>query len=454
MAAMTDSEPMTDREPTIEDLAALIKRLALRAEVTAPDASSLAAESPSGDETPEEWVALRTVSVDEFVGVDEPGAGSVLGPPGAPLIGEGGNVMVYGDYGVGKTTLVDDLGFHVAAGDPWLGIPVPKPRRVLIIENESPRAHYRKKLGRKKAAWKGSPLDDRLRIYDHPWGRFSFADPEQSRLLAAEIAHHGIDVVIVGPLTSVGFDKPGTIPETREFGLLVDKVRDLSGRPVVFVLVHHENARGKVSGAWGGVGEALLHVTAQGRGKLRLYIEKARWSSELHQTGLQLAWAEGDSFTVEEKPELDDEAVAELIVVAVGDDPGIGWTKVEKATPGVGDHTRRRVRDQLLREGVIVNVGKDENGVQVALDHCPPKKAAHLYPAEDPTIRHLRLRSAAVEPQSAAAGGDGGNEHLRPAAGLKEPQAAEPQLHTPLSPAEEDEIERLAARAREFQEGR
>ena len=40
------------------------------------------------------------------------------------LIPEGGDVMVYGDGGAGKTTLCLDLACHLAAGDDWLGIPV------------------------------------------------------------------------------------------------------------------------------------------------------------------------------------------------------------------------------------------------------------------------------------------------------------------------------------------
>jgi hypothetical protein len=283
---------------------------------------------------------------------------------------------------------------------------------VLIVENESPRPHYRKKLGRKRRAWRGSLLADRLRVYDHPWGRFTFADPEARQLLADEIAAREIDVVVVGPLTSVGFDKPGTIPETREFAALVDDVRRRSGRSVSFVLIHHENKGGKVSGAWGGVGEALLHVTQQGHGHLRLYFEKTRWSSDYHQTALALIWANGDGFAVEEKSDLDDEAVAEMIVDAIAADPGIGWAKVEKATPGVGVERRRLVRDRLLRDGAIVNVAKNANGEQVAMSECPERKAAHLYLASDPTILHLRRDSDSDAIQTASLFDQGG--HLRP----------------------------------------
>ena len=49
------------------------------------------------------------------------------GTPGRSLIPEGGDVMIYGDGGASKTTLGIDLACHLAAGDDWLGIAVPRP---------------------------------------------------------------------------------------------------------------------------------------------------------------------------------------------------------------------------------------------------------------------------------------------------------------------------------------
>ena len=49
---------------------------------------------------------LRVVTLDEFVAVEEQGADAVLGTRDNALISDGGDAMVYGDGGVGKTTLV------------------------------------------------------------------------------------------------------------------------------------------------------------------------------------------------------------------------------------------------------------------------------------------------------------------------------------------------------------
>ena len=171
--------------------------------------------------------------------------------------------MVYGDGGVGKTTLVVDLTCHLAGGDDWLGLTVPRPVRVLLVENEGPRPLFRRKLERKLAGWQGSPLDDRVQILEEPWSELDFADPAWRDALGRAAADREIDLLAVGPVTSAGMEGAGTIAEARAFLTLVKDVRARSGRPLAIVLVHHENKGGKVSGAWEGTGDTLLHVQQQ-----------------------------------------------------------------------------------------------------------------------------------------------------------------------------------------------
>lgn len=342
----------------------------------------------------EERPQLDIVTLDDFVAIEEPGAEALVGDPDDALFPANGDAMVYGDGGAGKTTLMIDLGCHLAAGDDWLRMPVPGAVRVLLIENEGPRPHFRKKLERKRDGWQGSPLEDRLLLLQRPWGKLSLKDPGWREALAEAIESNEIDVLIAGPVTRLGMDDAGTLQEVRDFLGLVDEVRERSRRHVAVVLIHHENKGGKVSGAWEGSGDTLLHVTGTGHG-LRLYVQKARWSSSHHATTLQLRWTEGEGFAVDEAPELDDVTLGDQIVDAIRSEPGTGWRGVEEATRGVSNDRRKRVRDELLREGVIVNVAKAESGERVRLDHCPPRKAASLYPADDPTIRNLPPGSGA-----------------------------------------------------------
>jgi hypothetical protein len=349
---------------------------------------------------------LAIVSLDEFVAVEEEGAAALVGELGEAFIPEDGDVLVYGDGGAGKTTLMIDAACHWAAGDAWLGMPVGRPLRVLLVENEGPRPLFRAKLRRKRAGWTGSPLDDRVSVLESPWARFSFSAADWREWLATAIVEREIDVVIAGPVTRIGFKDAGTLSEVRDFLGLVSEVRHLAARPVTFVLVHHENKGGKVSGAWEGSGDTLLHVSGQAHGRTRVYVQKARWASSRHATTLQLVWTPGEGFALAEAAETTDEEIREGIVAAVAASPGTAWGPVVKATPGVGTDRRMAIRDGLLAARTIVNVTKI-GGVERALDHCEEGKRACLYVADDPAIWQLLPEPGTVVEQSAPAPGAG-----------------------------------------------
>jgi hypothetical protein len=242
---------------------------------------------------------LRIVPLETFAAVEEAGCDALLGTQDAALIPEGGDIMLYGDGGAGKTSLTIDGGFHLAAGATWLDIRVARPVRVLVIENEGPRPLFRAKLRRKLAAWAGPPLEGRIGIFEEPWGAFTFMDDAWRTALATAIRDGEIDVLIAGPVTRLGMDEAGTLQEVRDFLQLVNAVRVESGRRLAVILVHHESKAGAVSGAWEGSGDTLIHVEARGPGHTHLKIQKARWSSVHHGTTLELGWSEGEGFTVE-----------------------------------------------------------------------------------------------------------------------------------------------------------
>ena len=115
--------------------------------------------------------------------------------------------MVYGDGGVGKTTLMIDLGFHLAAGDDWLGITVPRPLRVLVDRERGPAAavpaQARAQAGRLAglAARATGCSSSRSR-----GGSSASPTPTGGGALAETIREREVDVVIVGPLTASGMD--------------------------------------------------------------------------------------------------------------------------------------------------------------------------------------------------------------------------------------------------------
>jgi AAA domain len=376
-------------------------------------------DSPFAEAPAEARPRVRIVTLDQFVAVDEPGAEAIVGADGEALIPEGADVMVYGDGGAGKTTLCVDLACHLAAGDDWLGMPVTRPVRVLIVENEGPRARFRLKLRQKRDGWGGSPLEDRVLLWEEPWASFSFADQAHRETLAGAIRGAEVDVATVGPVTASGMLEAGTLQDVRMFAALLADVRALSGRDVTFVLVHHENKGGQVSGAWEGCGDTLLHLQGQGHGRARLYVQKARWASSQHATTLSLVWTDGESFAVEEAEEIDDEKLAEQILEAITEAPGVAWTKVEEQIKGIRNDRLRVIRDSLFAGSRIVNIAK-KDGERVAIAECLERKPSRLYLADDPTIRHLTSRDlrpgrGAAGAQSAPPWGAGGEADLRPA---------------------------------------
>jgi hypothetical protein len=287
----------------------------------------------------------RIVTLEEFAEVDEPGAEAIVGAPGSILIPEGGDVMLYGDGGAGKTTLSIDAAFHLASGTDWLGMPVPRAVRVLLIESEGPRPLFRQKLRRKLEAWKGAGIDGRVTVFEHPWAQFTFAADEWRSSLAQIIAEHEIDVLIAGPLVRLGMDAAGTLQEVRAFMELVADLRRRCARRLAVVLVHHENKGGAVSGAWEGAGDTLLHVQAAGNGQTVVLVQKARWDSERHGKTLHLSWTEGDGFRLEG----DRDYLAEIVALLAD---GEWRTAKEIAAPdeqggiGAGEKTVRAILDE------------------------------------------------------------------------------------------------------------
>lgn len=297
---------------------------------------------------------IHVVSIEQFISINEPGAEPLVGEPGAVLIPENGDVMIYGDGGVGKTTLAVDFAYHLAAGQDWLGITIPKPASVLLVENEGPRPLFRDKLRRKHAAWEGEPVKGHLHVVENPWGRISFDDPVCREVLADELAINQTDVLIIGPVTRSGMNEAGTLQDVRDFMMLVNDVRQTSQRRVTVILIHHESKSGQVSGAWEGAGDTLFHVQGQGHGKVRLFVQKARWSTTHHATALQLLWAAGDSFTVEAREEITEESIADEILAACSDNPGASWRTIRDHVKGNAD-TLAKIRDRLLHTGLVVN---------------------------------------------------------------------------------------------------
>jgi hypothetical protein len=322
-------------------------------DVPGTDALTLAASSVQSGfvfEAAQEFADEDEASAEMLLGYDEDDAAAVAG----------GTVLVYGDGGAGKTTLTLDCTLHLTTGSDWLGLKVARKLRVLIIENDGPRGRFRRKVRRKLAAWEGDHPGDRLIVLKSPWGETSLANPQHREALAAYICDHEVDVVLAGPIVALGMIGGGTPDEVRAFEGHLATLRSLLDRPLAVWLIHHENVSGRISGAWGRVPDTQIRLIGTGNGSARLVWDKARDSETLHKTSWKLKWAAGQSFEVDDTPDLTEEKIVEEIVAKVLANPGATWNSIDKATKGNAD-TKRKLRDRLIVTGQLVNRGKGKN---------------------------------------------------------------------------------------------
>jgi hypothetical protein len=143
----------------------------------------------------------------KFLEVSYPAAEPLLGEPSTILyLTRGSLLLVYGDGGAGKSTLSVDAPAHLAAGRDWLGIPVPRPVRVLMIENERAAALFQQKLRDKGEQWGDAEPGwlANVYVYAEPWGSFSFAKAEARAQLLEFCDDQAIDVVFGNPLFGLG----------------------------------------------------------------------------------------------------------------------------------------------------------------------------------------------------------------------------------------------------------
>jgi hypothetical protein len=249
---------------------------------------------------------------------------------------------------------------HFAAGIPWLdGLVIPaRPLRIGWVENEGPQEEFRRKLERKLEAWRDRVPRDHFHVLEVPWAELDLRRDDHRAGLAAAVDERDLDLLIIGPLNDLGMVGGGTPDEVRAFHDHLKSVQAQAGRLVSLMVLHHENTAGRVSGAWTGRPDLLVHVTAQGNGKTRVHWQKAKWSSSLHGTTNHLHWLDVEGFELapEEapRPERAWDGIAEY-VLAHG---GTAWTPVSKLVTGEADYLLRR-RDQMLTDGVLLNAGTE-----------------------------------------------------------------------------------------------
>jgi hypothetical protein len=300
---------------------------------------------------------LRVVALEAFAEEEESSAEPLLGSAEEMAVAAGGTLILYGDGGTSKTTLTIDAALHLAAGAAWLGLPVPRPLVVLVIENEGPRGPFRRKLARKCNSWTGDRFADRVHVLEEPWAQFSFAEEAHRAELATFVDVAEVDLIVCGPLAALGAVGGGTPDEVSAFERLLGDLRARCARPVALWICHHENKAGDVSGAWERLPDTLLHARLDGKERTRLHWRKARWSSALHDKRWTLAWTAGEGFELVDEEATEAAKAAQLeadrerVVAYVGEHPGEAKSAVETAfAEGQGRGGRARARRAIETE--------------------------------------------------------------------------------------------------------
>jgi hypothetical protein len=224
------------------------------------------------------------------------------------------------------------------------------------VENEGPQEEFRRKLERKLAAWGERLPADHFHVLQVPWAALDLREEAHRAGLAAAVRDLDRDLLILGPMNDLGMEGGGTPDEVRAFHGHLRDVQARAERLVSLMVLHHENTAGRVSGAWAGRPDLLVHVVAQGNGKTRVHWQKAKWSSSLHRTTNHLVWTDGEGFerAPEEAPR--PERTWDDIAAYVLAHGGTAWGPVRDAIVGDDTYLQAR-RDAMLDEGVLVNAG-------------------------------------------------------------------------------------------------
>jgi hypothetical protein len=327
-----------------------------------PDAGEVRTPAAEASDEPPVPYAL---TLDDFIACQLDSRPPLLGTEEDNLLPAGGMLVMVAKGGNGKTTATIDAALHLASGVEWLGFEVQRPLRILFVENEGPREPFRKKVAKKRAAWKHEVRGE-VFIKTLDWGACTLADSAERTRLRDFIKQEQIDLVIGDPLDSLGIEGVGSPAETRAFMKLLVEVG--LTRNVAFWLLHHPlKERGgeapdeldQASGAWGGRPDTMLRLVQESGNRARLSFPKVRWGGVAKRGAYILAFdpdAEGfEVVAIEDGQERDLLAEIKLLLA-----DGIWRTAREIAAP-----------KKPKKEGALTGIGANDQTVKKILENNP-----------------------------------------------------------------------------------
>lgn len=278
------------------------------------------------------------VTLDEFLNLPIEEKPPLLGTAENAAVVAGGLVLLGGQAGLGKTTLIVDAIFHMASGLDWLEFPVNRPLHILVIENEGPLRMFQQKLAAKRRVW-GKPLTGSIHVQTAAWGYFSFADLDHHTRIKEYLDEHRIDLVIGDPIGTLGMEGVGSPEDTRNFVRQLIPLGLFDYRsfifPVHFTKEPRKDEINQISGAWGGHLDTLMVVKGTRRkDELRLSFPKLRWWSEALPAPMILGKVYNTQTFEILRREGDQEPLEERIAAVLEDHPWLTSAETAKAIEG------------------------------------------------------------------------------------------------------------------------
>ena len=249
-----------------------------------------------------------------FLQYDFPAAESLVGVPrdGTNLLPRYGWVLPWGPEGCGKTGIVIDGLIHGAAGIDWLGYPVSRPIRSVLVINEGVPGGLQDRLKQRAELWDGNDgWQDLIAVYAAPWGEFDLRKEGKLNHLRDFAHDFQADYCVLDPLFTIGPEGAGAPAETEAFK---HRLRQLGVWETLGAITpHHANKAGMVSGDWGRHPDTLIRLEKDNaRPVTKWTIQKARPCDPAEQGVLQqLEWIT-ETMSYKRVPVTDSKAAGEL----------------------------------------------------------------------------------------------------------------------------------------------